>query len=76
MMTRAGTARSFLGDAAANPLLPVQALHSVGEGLFALSLVGSLFFNVSVDAARPRILLYLALTMAPFAILAPLIGPV
>jgi MFS family permease len=56
--------------------LPVQALHSIGEGLFALSLVGSLFFNVSVDAARPRILLYLALTMAPFAVLAPLIGPV
>lgn len=48
----------------------------MGEGLFALSLVGSLFFNVSVDAARPRILLYLALTMAPFAVLAPLIGPV
>lgn len=68
--------RSVLGDTAARPLLPVQALHSAGEALFALSLVGSLFFNVSVDAARPRILLYLALTMAPFAVLAPLIGPV
>lgn len=68
--------RSILGDTAARPLLPVQALHSAGEALFALSLVGSLFFNVSVDAARPRILLYLALTMAPFAVLAPLIGPV
>lgn len=67
--------RSILGDSAARPLLPVQALHSAGEALFALSLVGSLFFNVSVDAARPRILLYLALTMAPFAVLAPLIGP-
>ncbi len=68
--------RSLLGDASARPLLPVQALHSAGEALFALSLVGSLFFNVSVDAARPRILLYLTLTMAPFAVLAPLIGPV
>ncbi len=68
--------RSLLGDSAAWTLLPVQALHSAGEALFALSLVGSLFFNVSVDAARPRILLYLALTMAPFAVLAPLIGPV
>ncbi len=76
MRKRAEAARSVLGDAAANPLLPVQAFHSIGEGLFALSLVGSLFFNVSVDAARPKILLYLALTMAPFAILAPLIGPV
>lgn len=68
--------RSVLGDTRAWPLLPVQAFHSAGEALFALSLVGSLFFNVSVDAARPRILLYLALTMAPFAVLAPLIGPV
>ncbi len=68
--------RSLLGDASAWTLLPVQALHSAGEALFALSLVGSLFFNVTVDAARPRILLYLALTMAPFAVLAPLIGPV
>ncbi|MDH3292761.1 MAG: hypothetical protein OER95_00395 [Acidimicrobiia bacterium] len=68
--------RSLLGDSAAWTLLPVQAFHSAGEALFALSLVGSLFFNVSVDAARPRILLYLALTMAPFAVLAPLIGPV
>ncbi len=81
-MTDAGVARpypadrSVLGDTAARPLLPVQAFHSAGEALFALSLVGSLFFNVSVDAARPRILFYLALTMAPFAVLAPLIGPV
>lgn len=64
-----------LGDTAAGPLLPVQALHSVGETFFAISLAGSLFFNVSLDAARPRILLYLALTMAPFAVLAPMIGP-
>ncbi|MGF1599439.1 MAG: hypothetical protein ACFCVK_21420 [Acidimicrobiales bacterium] len=68
--------RSLLGDAAARTLVPVQAFNSGGQALFALSLVGSLFFNVSVDAARPSILLYLALTMAPFAILAPLIGPV
>lgn len=54
----------------------VHALHSGAETMFAISLAGSLFFSVSLDAARPRILLYLALTLAPFAILAPLIGPV
>jgi len=68
--------RSILGDSAARTLVPVQAFNSGGQALFALSLVGSLFFNVSVDAARPSILLYLVLTMAPFAVLAPLIGPV
>jgi predicted MFS family arabinose efflux permease len=45
------------------------------DAFFAVSLAGSLFFNVSVDAARPRVILYLALTMAPFAIVAPLVGP-
>lgn len=59
----------------ARPLLPIQMCHGAGETFFAVSLAGSLFFNVSLDAARPRILLYLALTMAPFAVLAPLIGP-
>jgi len=66
---------SVLGDSHAAKLFFVQAFHSIGEGLFALSLADSLFFNVSVDAARPRILLYLALTMAPFVLLAPFIGP-
>lgn len=65
----------LLGDIGAGRLLPVQALHSFGDTMFAVSLVGSLFFNVSLDAARPRIVLYLAVTMAPFLVLAPLIGP-
>jgi MFS family permease len=63
------------GDTGAGRLLPVQAFHSFGDTMFAVSLVGSLFFNVSLDAARPRIVLYLAVTMAPFLVLAPLIGP-
>jgi MFS family permease len=53
----------------------VHGLSSAGDAFFTVSLADSLFFNVSVEAARPRILLYLALTMAPFAMLAPLIGP-
>jgi MFS family permease len=65
----------LLGDSGAGRLLPVQALHAFGETMFAVSLVGSLFFSVSLDAARPRIVLYLAVTMAPFLVLAPLIGP-
>lgn len=53
----------------------IHALHSGAEALVAVSLAGSLFFSVSIDASRPRILLYLGLTLAPFAILGPLIGP-
>ncbi|MDX1690858.1 MAG: hypothetical protein R3290_07540 [Acidimicrobiia bacterium] len=54
----------------------VQALVSAGEACLAVSLAGSLFFGVSLDAARPVILLYLCLTMAPFAVVVPVIGPV
>lgn len=52
-----------------------HALNASADAFFAVSLAGSLFFNVSIDAARPRIILYLALTMAPFAIVAPFLGP-
>jgi predicted MFS family arabinose efflux permease len=56
-------------------LAHAHAVSASADAFFAVSLAGSLFFNVSVDAARPRVILYLALTMAPFAIVAPLIGP-
>jgi Major Facilitator Superfamily len=52
-----------------------HACSTGADAFFAVSLAGSLFFNVSVGAARPRVIVYLALTMAPFLVLAPLIGP-
>jgi predicted MFS family arabinose efflux permease len=38
-------------------------------------LLGSLFFNVSLDASRTQILLYLLLAAAPLALVAPAVGP-
>ena len=40
-----------------------------------MSLAGSLFFQSPTGAARGKVLLYLLLTMAPFAIVAPVLGP-
>lgn len=57
-------------------LLQTHALSTAADAFFAVSLAGSLFFNVSLDAARPRIVLALLLTMAPFAVVAPLVGPI
>ncbi|MGH9027909.1 MAG: MFS transporter [Acidimicrobiia bacterium] len=53
-----------------------QAASVAGDALVTVSLAGSLFFNVGPDAARGKVLLYLALTLAPFAVVAPLIAPV
>ena len=52
-----------------------QALAGAADALVAVSLAGSLFFNLSPDASQQQVLLYLVVNMAPFAVLAPLIGP-
>ena len=46
-----------------------------GETAMALALADSLFLSISPDAARSKVILFLAVSMAPFAIVAPLVGP-
>ena len=58
-----------------NRFAEAQALSGAGDALVAVSLAGSLFFSLSPDASRQQVLLYLLINMAPFALLAPLIGP-
>ena len=58
-----------------NRMAAAQALGGAGDALVAVSLAGSLFFNLSTSASRDQVLLYLVINMAPFAILAPFIGP-
>ncbi len=50
--------------------------NAVADTLVAVSLAGTVFFNVPIGQARGRVALYLLTTMAPFALLAPVIGPV
>jgi hypothetical protein len=48
---------------------------SAGDVAMVVSLAGSLFFSISPDAARSKVLLYLLVSFAPFAVVAPFIGP-
>lgn len=59
----------------ARRLTLTHAIDDVADGLINLSLVGSLFFSVSLEASRSRILLYLLLTAAPLVLVAPIVGP-
>ncbi|MEI2699492.1 MAG: hypothetical protein V9E94_14575 [Microthrixaceae bacterium] len=52
-----------------------HVLSLAGDALVAMSLAGSLFFDVDPAGARIDIALYLLFTMAPFAVVGPLIGP-
>jgi MFS family permease len=56
-------------------LIELSAAGSVGDGFVAVALAGTLFFSTSVTQARGRIALALLITMAPFALVAPFIGP-
>jgi len=46
-----------------------------GETALTLALADSLFLSISPDAARTKVILFLAVSMAPFAIVAPFVGP-
>jgi predicted MFS family arabinose efflux permease len=56
-------------------LVLVHAVTGAADAAFTVSLAGSLFLSVSVDAARPRILVYLLCTLAPFAVVVPVLAP-
>ena len=56
-------------------LARTHAVTAAGDTLVAIALAGSLFFSISPSDARPKVALYLLLTVAPFAIVAPLVGP-
>ncbi len=47
-----------------------------GDTLVAMALAGTLFFSVPSTEARENVALYLVLTLAPFAVLGPLLGRV
>ncbi|MHB8435786.1 MAG: MFS transporter [Acidimicrobiales bacterium] len=53
----------------------VHALFSAGSTLVTISLAGSLFFSVSPSESKAKVLLYLVLTIAPFAVVAPALSP-
>jgi hypothetical protein len=70
-MTRAsGAGRTGLAS-----LIELTAAGSAGDAFVTVALAGTLFFNTSLDQARSQVALYLLVTMAPFAVLAPFIGP-
>ncbi|WP_231851762.1 MFS transporter [Modestobacter italicus] len=63
------------GETGLAGLFWVNALHVAGDAMIAVSLAGTLFFAAASDAQRGNVALYLLVTMAPFALVAPVIGP-
>ncbi|MFL6053705.1 MAG: MFS transporter [Actinoallomurus sp.] len=73
--TRRATHAGGAGGSGLGALIELNALNSAGDALIAVALAGTMFFNLDVQQARGQVALYLLVTMAPFALVAPLIGP-
>jgi MFS family permease len=69
--TRAGGA----GESGLAKLIELHAVNSAGDMMITVALASTIFFSVPTGEARGRVALYLVVTMAPFALLAPVIGP-
>ncbi|MBI0320127.1 hypothetical protein JBF12_45730, partial [Streptomyces javensis] len=63
------------GESGLGKLIELHAVNSAGDMLITVALASTIFFSVPTDEARGRVALYLVITMAPFALLAPVIGP-
>ena len=70
------TSAQGAGESGLSRLIELGAVNAAGDTAFAVSLAGTVFFAVPSDQARDRVALFLLLTMAPFALMAPLIGPI
>jgi hypothetical protein len=63
------------GESGLSRLIQMHVFNTAGDAAVAISLAGSLFFAVPSGEARGQVALFLGLTMLPFVIVAPLIGP-
>lgn len=71
-MTSAPATRSRSGF----PLLAAaHAASAATDAAVAVALASTLFFSVPLGEARGQVALYLLVTLAPFSVLAPLVGP-
>ncbi len=63
------------GESGLGKVIQMHGVSAAGDALVLLSLANTVFFSVPVGQARGRVALYLLVTMAPFSLMAPVIGP-
>ncbi|MEU8992518.1 MFS transporter [Streptomyces sp. NPDC048558] len=63
------------GESGLGKLIELHAVNGAGDMMITVALASTVFFSVPTDEARGRVALYLGITMAPFTVLAPVIGP-
>ncbi|MEZ0065101.1 MFS family permease [Streptacidiphilus sp. MAP12-20] len=72
---RKATSAEGAGESGLAKLIELHAVSSAGDMMITVALASTIFFSVPTDQARGRVALYLLITMAPFVLLAPVVGP-
>lgn len=72
---RRATRAEGAGETGLAQLIELHAVNAAGDLLITVALASTVFFAVPTHEARGRVALYLAVTMAPFVLLAPVVGP-
>jgi MFS family permease len=63
------------GRTGLSTLIELTTAAGAGDAFVIVALAGTIFFDTSVAQARGKVVLFLLVTMAPFAVLGPFIGP-
>jgi hypothetical protein len=56
-------------------LARTHSASAMADAMFTAALADSLFFSLPADSAREPVVRYLLITMLPFAVIAPVVGP-
>ncbi len=74
-MARRASHSGGAGESGLARLLELNAFNAAGDAALVVSLTGTLFFSATGEQARSQVALFLVITMLPFAVMAPLVGP-
>lgn len=74
-MARRASRAQGAGETGLSRLIEVHAFQTAGDAAVTVGLAGTVFFAGTNSEARGNTLLFLVLTMLPFAVVAPLMGP-
>src|SRR5262249_46725164 len=77
LVRRAGAASRAQGasESGLTHLIWLNTVNMAADAMIAVCLAGTIFFSAATSQQRGNVALYLLITMAPFAVVAPVIGP-
>jgi MFS family permease len=63
------------GESGLAKLIELHLINNAGDALVTIALATTVFFSVPMGEARDRVAMYLLITLLPFALMAPVLGP-